>query len=220
MNCENCNNEHAGQYGSGRFCSSLCARGFSTKNKRQEINEKVSIKMSGRLGSWNKGLIFKKKYNNVCKCGKIFHLNRKYCSFECACKYVDYSASNRRAYKNGRNVSGGRCKWYDYGKIRVQGTYELRMCKVLDKMNELNIIKGWEYTTDRIKYIAEDNIAHFYLLDFKIINNDDSIKYIETKGLVQERDNYKWKACERKNIHLEVIFKKDLKDLEDKYIRV
>ncbi len=220
MNCENCNNEHSGKYGSGRFCSSKCARGFSTKSKRQEINEKVSVKMSGRSGSWNKGLIFKKKYNNICKCGKTFHRNRKYCSFECACKYVDYSAANRRAYKNGRNVSGGRCKYYDYGEVKVQGTYELRMCKVLDKMKELNDIKSWEYTRDRIKYIAEDGLEHAYLLDFKVINNDGSIKYIETKGFVQERDGYKWKTCKQKNIHLEVIFKKDLSDLEDKYIRV
>ena len=40
--CENCNQEHNGTYGSGRFCSSKCARGFSTKAKRKEINEKVS----------------------------------------------------------------------------------------------------------------------------------------------------------------------------------
>jgi 5-methylcytosine-specific restriction endonuclease McrA len=45
--CENCDNDHDGNYGSGRFCSNKCARGFSTKNKRQEINEKVSKKLLG-----------------------------------------------------------------------------------------------------------------------------------------------------------------------------
>ena len=40
--CENCGKEHDGFYGSGRFCTSKCARGFSTKAKRSEINEKVS----------------------------------------------------------------------------------------------------------------------------------------------------------------------------------
>ena len=40
--CENCKEEHDGNYGSGRFCSSKCARGFATKAKRKEINEKVS----------------------------------------------------------------------------------------------------------------------------------------------------------------------------------
>jgi hypothetical protein len=42
MNCENCNEEHDGSYGSGRFCSSYCARCFSSKEKREEINKKVS----------------------------------------------------------------------------------------------------------------------------------------------------------------------------------
>ena len=43
--CENCCNEHNGDYGSGRFCSSKCARGFSTKAKRGEINSKLSKKI-------------------------------------------------------------------------------------------------------------------------------------------------------------------------------
>lgn len=49
MKCENCNNEHDGSYGSGRFCSSKCARGFSTKAKRKEISEKVSKKLKGKI---------------------------------------------------------------------------------------------------------------------------------------------------------------------------
>lgn len=40
--CENCNTQHDGSYGSGRFCSSKCARSYSTKNNRIEINKKVS----------------------------------------------------------------------------------------------------------------------------------------------------------------------------------
>jgi rubredoxin len=43
--CENCEKDHDGSYGSGRFCSSKCARGFSTKAKRKEINDKVSLKL-------------------------------------------------------------------------------------------------------------------------------------------------------------------------------
>mgnify|MGYP000908513070 CR=1 FL=1 len=48
MKCEYCNNEHNGEYGSGRFCDSRCARGFSTREKRKNINEKVSKKLKGR----------------------------------------------------------------------------------------------------------------------------------------------------------------------------
>lgn len=43
MKCENCECKHSGEYGSGRFCSTKCSRGFATKSKRKEINEKVSL---------------------------------------------------------------------------------------------------------------------------------------------------------------------------------
>ena len=42
MICENCGCNHDGTYGSGRFCSCKCARCFSSKAKREEINKKVS----------------------------------------------------------------------------------------------------------------------------------------------------------------------------------
>lgn len=47
MKCEKCEKEHNGQYGSGRFCSSTCARSFSSKEKRSLINEKISLKLKG-----------------------------------------------------------------------------------------------------------------------------------------------------------------------------
>jgi len=47
MICENCQEEHDGKYGSGRFCNTKCARGFSTKAKRKDINKNLSKKMKG-----------------------------------------------------------------------------------------------------------------------------------------------------------------------------
>ncbi len=48
MRCENnCGKDHDGKYGSGRFCSAKCARSFSTKSKRKEINKKVSQSLKG-----------------------------------------------------------------------------------------------------------------------------------------------------------------------------
>ena len=48
MICEKCEKEHDGSYGSGRFCSSKCARSFSTSKCRDEINKKVSVSLMGR----------------------------------------------------------------------------------------------------------------------------------------------------------------------------
>ncbi len=46
--CESCGKQHEGTYGSGRFCSAACARSFSTKSRREEINKRVSEKMKGQ----------------------------------------------------------------------------------------------------------------------------------------------------------------------------
>lgn len=41
-NCENCGKEHNGSYGSGRFCSKLCAHSFVGKRKTTESKQKIS----------------------------------------------------------------------------------------------------------------------------------------------------------------------------------
>jgi hypothetical protein len=77
MICENCGIEHNGSYGSGRFCSQKCARGFSTKFNRKETSKKVSLKLSGG-----------KQKNKCLYCDTIVKKNRhKFCGRECAFKY-------------------------------------------------------------------------------------------------------------------------------------
>lgn len=41
MKCENCKREHKGSYGSGRFCSVMCARSFSAKYNNKLRIEKI-----------------------------------------------------------------------------------------------------------------------------------------------------------------------------------
>lgn len=48
MKCEYCNNIHDGLYGSGRFCSAKCARGFATSKNRKQINAKVSATLKSK----------------------------------------------------------------------------------------------------------------------------------------------------------------------------
>lgn len=49
MKCENCKNEHSGEYGGGRFCSQKCSRSFSAKTNREETNRKVSETMKRKI---------------------------------------------------------------------------------------------------------------------------------------------------------------------------
>lgn len=81
--CENCGSDHSGEYGSGRFCSLKCARGFSTKNNREKIKEKISNSLKGK----GNGPVEKK-----CKfCDQKFTVawnkrSQKCCSTSCATK--------------------------------------------------------------------------------------------------------------------------------------
>lgn len=78
MKCENCNREYDGSYGSGRFCSVKCARGFSTKGKRKEINEKVSKTLCGYKFINNKKTKVSKK--RCINCNKVIYgKTKKYC---------------------------------------------------------------------------------------------------------------------------------------------
>lgn len=65
MKCENCGREHNGSYGSGRFCSSSCARSFSTKN---DVKDEV-------------------KWAFCVKCNKQIKINKRASSKTCICQH-------------------------------------------------------------------------------------------------------------------------------------
>ena len=67
--CENCGSLKTEKYGSGRFCSESCARSFSTKNCRKEVNNKISNSLKKGYAS---GKISHKR-NSVCAMAKKNH---------------------------------------------------------------------------------------------------------------------------------------------------
>ncbi len=84
--CENCELDHNGEYGSGRFCSIKCSKGFATKNNRKEISEKLSEKFKGFNTKKNKEV--EKKICSSCNINECNTRRCKYC-LECK-KYVSY----------------------------------------------------------------------------------------------------------------------------------
>lgn len=205
-----------------KFCGRKCG---NSRERSEEVRRKISESLKGNI-PWSKGktfsiknrIVIEKRKCNVCekeiKKDSITGLCKK-------CLFNDkklLSQINKRSYTNGNNyVAGGNTKWYDYKNIRVQGTYELRFCKILDKLLELGRIKKWEYTNDRFKYIGVDNKPHNYLLDFKVMKNDNSFCYVETKGYIRENDELKWNAVRQQGFELKVYFEKNLERFE-KYL--
>lgn len=212
--CENCGEHHEGSYGSGRFCSGKCARGFSTKDKRKEINEKVSSKLNT-------------SYDIVRICKHCLHeftinsskKNQECCSRSCATKHrggwnnhdkVNWSKVHKESYANGNNfVAGGTTPWIKYKDIKVQGSYEFKMCEILDEQKQNGEILEWEYSSTRIKYEFE-NKKRTYLIDFTVVKMDGTKKCIEVKGRETELDHIKWEAARNQGIELEVWRKEDL----------
>lgn len=166
-----------------------------------------------------------------CKKVRVKKAKRRFCSVKCSIlnrggwtnhNKVNWSEVHKKAYKEGKNyVAGGTTKWYTYTtidnkEVRVQGSYELRMCKILDYWKKEKIIIDWEYTNDKIEYLGSDGKKHNYLLDFKIFDHGKSTWYIEVKGFIQKEDNFKWKAAKEQNISLKVFQKSELELLENK----
>lgn len=157
-------------------------------------------------------------------CKKDFevHYNKRHqksCSRSCSAKLrggwinhdkVDWSKVNKKAYAEGNNyVAGGTTPWIKYKNIKVQGSYEYRMCEILDEQKNNKEIQDWEYSSTRVKYNHEGK-QRTYLIDFTVINLDGTTKHIEVKGRETELDYIKWKAVRDQDMILEIYRYKEL----------
>ena len=200
--CENCDNVHDGKYGSGRFCSSICARGFSTKNKRSLINKKVSSKLTTL------------KLINCLNCNLEFKPNRKtnlYCSKTCSSKYQMTNELYKKQISDSCKKSG--CGGIRKGAGRGKnGWYKGYWC---DSSWELayviyNLDHNIKFKRNKqgFEYIYE-NKTHKYYPDF--ILEDGT--YIEIKGRRKyiNIDNKNKEKINQFKYNLILILEKDIK---------
>lgn len=188
MVCEYCNNHHNGLYGSGRFCNSKCARGFSTKNKRIEINKKVSIKAKNNKPSLHVKEKIKESlkkfhkenpnFNKLTRPKKYIISKCQYCNGDI--KHVSYKS---RKYHNEcwKKCSGGFRKnstivhKYTYNGIKLDSGAEFQFANFL----EINNVKWIKNQTYFIEYIGVDCKKHKYYPDFYLSEFDI---WVEIKG--------------------------------------
>ena len=158
--CENCDDEHNGEYGSGRFCSNKCARGFSTKSKRSLINEIVSNKLKHSLHD--------KTCPNCLKDFKTKVKRKKFCCNKCTAIYNGNNINTRRklSLKAKERVANGTHIGWQSRKIRSYA--ELFFERVL--INN-NIKFNYEYKINKRELGLKDSSNYFldfYLQDFNI----------------------------------------------------
>lgn len=220
MVCESCKNEHDSSYGSGRFCSSKCARSFSSKAKRDEINKKVSKIMKSKISKGEKIGCVQKNNDNLIEgscdiCGRKYMTRlynnerfKKTCSSKCAKKLrlISYNKNTNKVVGGYRKGSGrGKSGWYN--GYWCDSSYELAF--VIYNI-EHNII--FERNKNGFKYIWNEK-EHTYYPDF-IIND----RYYEIKGYETKQDIAKYQSVNKPII---ILYKKDLTEIisyvENKY---
>lgn len=200
MICENCNSEHAGSYGSGRFCCEKCARGFSTKANRKEINRKVSNTLLVNYIKKHTGILSNIKYNTFCKaCGK--KISNKTTSFLCvSCvhktkEYKDKISKSLKGKTGGYKKGSGRSFSGYYKNIYCGSTYELVwVIYRLDHNLPVKRFKG---------YLKNNNLI--YYPDF-IDNN----KIIEIKGYHTDTVDKKANLAKEYGFEIDILYKEDL----------
>jgi hypothetical protein len=130
MLCENCNKPSKDK----RFCCLGCARSFSTKHKRKQINQKVSAKMKGRIISseHKQCRIISKKIRRkiICQeCGE-----HKTCSPSSKIKFCSVQCWKNNCNKNKT----------DFQIYREQCKFDFDVHNYKDKLNlEIVDLYGW-----------------------------------------------------------------------------
>jgi hypothetical protein len=163
--CENCNCEHDGEYGSGRFCSNKCARGFSTKANRFDINKKISNSLklpesviSERTSAKHAAFIAENEVTSI----------------------MDLSKRTITKVLKRMKLSCSKCGWYHEGAVgdlhhiveRKNGgsddnsnlTY---ICPNCHRLVHSGIIKSEELVSLQ-DYIGDEWKKHYYVKDSKL----------------------------------------------------
>lgn len=214
--CENCNSEHDGKYGSGRFCSAKCSKSFSTKVKRNEINIRVSQKMKGN-NPWNKGKTkiysedtLKKMSDSAKKFfkenpGESSRRNKRPCSTETKIKLSEKMIGKNTGEKNGmygkKPKNTQRIKVYSEKHLNskifvVRSTYEKDYIELLNKDNNVISFK-YEPKEYRCNYILSGK-KRTYQPDF-LVNEVKKQYVVEVKA--------KWMLENEETIIKEKTFK-------------
>lgn len=197
--CENCSSLTSGEYGSGRFCSAKCARGFSTKNKRKEINEKLSTYTGVNNSFYKSGKISNQLIKKCKLCKTQFYTspseNNMYCSRKC---YKTDPNTNKGTGGLRRGTGRGKKGWYN--GYWCDSSYELAYV-IYNLDHDIKFkrnTKGFEYEFN--------GKTKKYYPDFILGDGE----YVEIKGFWQKSVKAKIDQFPHK---IKILFKTDLTNI-------
>lgn len=178
-NCDYCGKHHNGLYGSGRFCSSKCARGFSTKAKRKEINEAVSKTLT-------KPVITEDRLCLICD--SIFNIdvnsNVKCCSRKCSSKLQVITLRERdpeHYVKLGRKGASSQNKRSKNEMV----FYDLCYSKFNNVIHNEPMFNGWD--ADVILLDEKIAISWNGKWHYEKITEKHSIKQVQNRDKIKDK---------------------------------
>jgi hypothetical protein len=198
MLCKNCNiieSSKYSKYSNGEFCSRKCARSFSSKEKRVEINKKVSESLTGR-GNGDVKI--------VCKnCSSTFEINwnrrdSQFCSRSCVAVYKNSQPEyiENLSIKRIKNIIDGKVNnygtkmIYEFNNKKIRCDSKIEYC-CLDYFEKLGAIEI-ERCDFFIEYLDGEKIRR-YNPDFKI-KMESNVYIVEAKSYMAIKIvNEKWR---------------------------
>lgn len=187
--CENCNTEIDGSFGSGRFCSTKCARSFSTKGKRKEINKKVKQKLTGRKLTEEHKSKLKGSNNGKWVDGKSLNkinYRRRSDRFCNSCGEPTVNQPHKKICEN--------CKQNYYKHYRPLCEFDFDVKNFKNKFNTDLVDKfGWYSPRNKGNNIGGVSKDHLYSVKDGFINkiSPDIIKHPANCELVKHLENQK-----------------------------
>lgn len=121
-------------------------------------------------------------------------------------KHLSEETKRKISKSTSLNNHGGRCKWYNYNGINLQGTWELAIAKKLDQF-----LISWIKTKEKryiLEYIDDNKKLHSYNPDFYL---KDYNCFLEIKGYWWGKDKRKMELVMQQNPNVKIkIIEKDL----------
>lgn len=195
--CECCKKEFSFQQKEGsscikRFCSTFCARSFSTKSKRKEINEKVRKTLAGKDAWRNRPrLSLEEKFCEYCKVSFLTkRKHKKFCSISCGAKFHNQNPAIIEKLRSARikEIEKGNVGYgikTEYNGIRCDSALEYAFLKwylAQYPNSKIERFKGY-LEGECVKYQPD------FIIDDKIIVE---VKY--TTPYIGDKLSEKWKT--------------------------
>lgn len=180
--CPYCSKTFSGQ----GICTHIINKHTQKGQERVKRNyQNLVNKTEGRV--WNKGLTKEtdERIQKRCQVRKEKYLRGE---FQGYWKGKKHSEEQKRKISLKMSIlnKGGKCKWYEFEGVKVQGTWELNIVKKLQEFGiKWNKIKTNSHT---MQYFDDNNKQHSYTPDFYLKEYD---VYLEIKGFWWGNDKRK-----------------------------